>query len=209
MNDADKPFIEERENGPLVVRNLASLNDADGNAVAVKPVMALCRCGASSNKPFCDGSHAEAGFSSARVDTRSRDRVYSYQGADVTVYYNKLLCSHAGECGTRLKAVFDPSRRPWINPDEGSVEDIEAVVAACPSGALRLAKPGEEPRQIEADDCEITIEKNGPYRVRNVHLDGAVAFEGSSQRKYVLCRCGLSANKPYCDGTHHDKGWQD
>ena len=53
---SDTPAIEERENGPLVVKGLKSMKGTDGNDVEVKPVMALCRCGASKSKPFCDGS---------------------------------------------------------------------------------------------------------------------------------------------------------
>lgn len=56
---ADTPKIEERENGPLVVSGITRMQGADGS-VEVKPVMALCRCGLSGNKPFCDGSHSDA-----------------------------------------------------------------------------------------------------------------------------------------------------
>ncbi len=201
--------IEEREDGPLVVKNVPRLERQDGTALEIKPVMALCRCGKSQDKPFCDGSHNDTGFSSKPADVSGRDRVYSYAGKDTTVYYNKLLCSHAGECGKRLKAVFDPSRQPWVDPDAASAEAIEAVVAACPSGALRLSRKGGEAQQIEPRDCRIVIEENGPYRVSNVDLVGGRTFEGSTKHKYVLCRCGLSANKPYCDGTHADRNWRE
>ena len=54
--------IEITPNGPLVVHNCTDLRDGNGEPIEAKPVMALCRCGASSNKPFCDGSHRDAGF---------------------------------------------------------------------------------------------------------------------------------------------------
>ena len=57
MSDEDKPVIEARDDGPLIAKNLRSMKGADGAAMDVKPVMALCRCGQSANKPFCDGSH--------------------------------------------------------------------------------------------------------------------------------------------------------
>ena len=59
--------IKVRENGPLLVKGPISLFDADGNAYEVeegKPV-ALCRCGGSTTKPFCDGTHSRAGFEAA------------------------------------------------------------------------------------------------------------------------------------------------
>ena len=60
--------IRLRDNGPLVVEGLVKLVDADGNEFAIdpsKPAIALCRCGSSKNKPFCDGSHKVCGFESA------------------------------------------------------------------------------------------------------------------------------------------------
>lgn len=59
---------EEREitlvrDGPLYVRGAIDLCDADGETISAGPRVALCRCGASKNKPFCDNSHIEAGFS--------------------------------------------------------------------------------------------------------------------------------------------------
>lgn len=58
--------IRPTKNGPLIVEGAVDLYDTDGNQVAVdKPRIALCRCGASSNKPFCDGTHSQIGFQSA------------------------------------------------------------------------------------------------------------------------------------------------
>ena len=53
-------------NGPLLVKGPVTLNDSDGNAydLAGKEMIALCRCGASENKPFCDGAHKGCGFES-------------------------------------------------------------------------------------------------------------------------------------------------
>jgi CDGSH-type Zn-finger protein len=60
--------VTVRDNGPLLVEGPLKLLDAEGNAFAIdpsKPAIALCRCGASENKPFCDGSHKRCGFESA------------------------------------------------------------------------------------------------------------------------------------------------
>jgi CDGSH-type Zn-finger protein len=57
--------IRCRENGPLVIQGPFCLIDHKGNAFLLptdKPFVALCRCGASGNKPFCDGSHKTCGF---------------------------------------------------------------------------------------------------------------------------------------------------
>lgn len=205
----DSPIIETRDNGPFVVRNIKRFRLPDGSVADTKPVMALCRCGQSKNKPFCDGSHKDAGFDSAPGDVAHRDRVYSYAGADVTVYYNKLLCSHAGECGRIAKEIFNPAAKPWVQPDNGTVDQVKQVIATCPSGALRLSKPEQEAQAINSDTVEISVEPNGPYHVTNIEIAADFWGEGQEQKKYVLCRCGLSGNKPFCDGTHHDRGWTD
>lgn len=125
------------------------------------------------------------------------------------MHYNKLLRSHAGECGARAGHVFNPEQRPWVQPDNGTIKEIRDVVANCPSGALRISEPGAEAQGIVNDEVSITIERNGPYRVRNVALQADYWATGQTPQKYALCRCGLSKNKPFCDGTHLDEGWSD
>lgn len=60
--------IRLRDNGPFVVEGPIKITDAEGNEFAIdssKPAVALCRCGASANRPFCDGTHNKCGFQSA------------------------------------------------------------------------------------------------------------------------------------------------
>jgi len=62
--------IRCRENGPLVIHGSFRLVDHQGNAFELptdKPAVALCRCGQSANKPFCDGSHRQCGFQAAQL----------------------------------------------------------------------------------------------------------------------------------------------
>lgn len=205
---AETPKIEERENGPLMVAGVPSLRTADGQ-IEGKPVMALCRCGASQNKPFCDGTHNSTGFESRGGKPAGRDRVIAYEGEAVTVNYNPMLCSHAAECGRLANHVFNSSEKPWIQPDKGSLEDINEVVEACPSGALSLATSEGTVTHRISDAVEIAIEKNGPYWVKNIAPPVQNPAEGGSDDKYVLCRCGLSGNKPFCDGSHRDAKWRD
>ncbi len=203
------PVIEQRDNGPLVLKGVDSISSADAQEIACRPATALCRCGASKNKPFCDGSHNDAGFQSACGDVSSRDKVFTYKGEEATIHHNRLLCSHAGECSKRLPSVFDPKRKPWIEPGNGTISDLEAVVQACPSGALRLSTGVDQPQHLVGDGAVVAVEKDGPYRVANIALEGVSWATGASNKKYVLCRCGQSGNKPFCDGSHHDAGWRD
>jgi len=205
---SDDPVIEERENGPFVAKGLSSVEGSDGTAIEAKPIMALCRCGHSKNKPFCDGSHNDAGFQSRGGEPAGKDKILTYAGTEISVTYNPRLCSHAAECGRLADHIFNPKQKPWVQPDNGTVEEVRAVVAACPSGALALAG-ADGPEQVIGDAPQLRIEKNGPYWVTDVPPPVPVQGEGGGPRKYVLCRCGLSGNKPFCDGTHKDVGWRD
>jgi len=203
------PAIQPRDGGPLVASALPRLTGSDGSELPPKPVAALCRCGASKNKPYCDGSHARIGFDSRPSDDRTKDEVLVYEGEEIAVHYNRLLCSHAAECGTRLKAAFDSSRSPWIVVDNATPDEIKEVVHACPSGALRYAMPGEAPQHSVSGASGITVEKNGPLRVLGVPIVDIPRAEGASPDKFVLCRCGASKNKPFCDGSHYDIKWDE
>jgi CDGSH-type Zn-finger protein len=57
--------IEIIKNGPYIVTGPVELKDSEGNKYPAKERMALCRCGASTTKPFCDGTHSKIGFQAA------------------------------------------------------------------------------------------------------------------------------------------------
>ena len=61
--------IRVKPNGPYLVEGSVEIFDAGGNPVSIegRPKIALCRCGASSNKPFCDGTHSQIGFQAAEA----------------------------------------------------------------------------------------------------------------------------------------------
>ncbi len=201
--------IIERENGPLIVKGLASMTDTDGAPLELKPVRALCRCGHSKNKPFCDGSHNSNGFQSRDGKPAGRDRLIAYEGADVTVFFNPRVCSHAAECGRIAINIFDANKRPWVEPDNGTVDQVTAAITACPSGALTMSETSGVPEHRVAARAEIEVQKDGPYWVTGIAPPTGLQGIGMTDRKYVLCRCGLSGNKPYCDGSHRDAGWRD
>lgn len=208
MSD-DTPIVVARENGPLIVKHLKTFKMPDGSTAEAKPLIALCRCGHSKNKPYCDGSHSDAGFDGSAQDVAERDKVYTYAGNAETVHYNKLLCSHAGECVKHASNIFNPKNKPWVAPNEGTLEQIKTVVTACPSGALSYSTADRGRDALCSDEVEITVEANGPFRVKNVPIEAAYWADGQSVREYVLCRCGLSKNKPFCDGSHVDEGWSE
>ena len=125
------------------------------------------------NKPFCDGSHSAAGFSSDNGDAKVRNTPVQYtgevEGKSVTVFYTPVLCGHIAECQRLHKQVFDPSQKPWIQPENGSLEGILAVINACPSGALRVSVDGKDLHHMDSDEQSVSFVKNGPYVVKTYH----------------------------------------
>jgi hypothetical protein len=103
--------------------------------------------------------------------------------------------------------VFDDGRRPWVKVDAATADEVEAAVARCPSGALRTRRIGV-PAAARHGSPEVRASENGPLLlsggVRIVDAEGKVLYEGE---KAALCRCGGSANKPFCDGSHKKNGF--
>jgi CDGSH-type Zn-finger protein len=203
------PTIECLPNGPYLVKQLATLHNARGDAMAVQPVMALCRCGGSATKPFCDGTHQHNGFSGAKEADGHADRRDNYHGLSITIHDNRAICAHSGRCTEGLAAVFRLGAKPWIDADGAEAAAIIDTVRQCPSGAL-----GFSLRQVEFQeqmrDPAISVTRDGPYAVvGSVELLGQSWAQGASREHYTLCRCGASRNKPFCDGAHHDIKFKD
>jgi CDGSH-type Zn-finger protein len=201
--------IQPRPNGPYLVKGVDDLRDAAGQPIPHEPVFALCRCGGSKNKPFCDSTHKTNGFSGARVSDGSKDRVDTYSAPGITIHDNRSICAHAGICTDNLAAVFKYGSEPWIDASGASAAEIAKTVARCPSGALRCSGEGSTPDHVPGSPS-ITVTTDGPYAVRgDIELVDAGWAQGAPRDRYTLCRCGASRNKPFCDGSHWDAGFKD
>ena len=199
---SDKPIITPAKNGPYIVKGLENLQNSKGEKLEAKSQFALCRCGGSSNKPFCDGTHATNDFSSEKLADGSKDKRDNYVGNDVTIHDNRGICAHAGRCTNGLPNVFRLKEEPWIHPNAEKADDVVATIKQCPSGALSQSTGGVEHRDEDRDPA-VMVSKNGPYVVTGgPELAGEKWGEGASTEHFTLCRCGGSKNKPFCDGTH-------
>lgn len=141
----------------------------------------------------------------------------TYTGAHLDVSFDADVCIHSAECVRNLPQVFDTARRPWILPDAAGPDDVRAVVARCPSGALQIiehraaaqapkaapADPGAPVAAEPAPVLEITAREAGPFvvsgPVRVRAADGTLLREAP---RVSLCRCTRSATQPFCDGSH-------
>ncbi len=232
----EKPKILPLRNGPYYLLNdmepkvVENLQNSKCEPLSTVLGVALCRCGASHNKPFCDGTHGTIGFSSENRTTTTaaanyntngsssssehmiKDKRKDYVGKEITIHDNRRICSHAAECVNNLSSVFKLNSRPWINPDSARTEEIIETIRKCPSGALSYSINSIEYRDPNEREPMVTVSKDGPYLITGgIDLigDNIRWAEGASKEHYTLCRCGASNNKPFCDGMHRTVNFKD
>jgi CDGSH-type Zn-finger protein len=169
---------------------------------------ALCRCGGSANKPFCDGTHARKGFEAtdAADQVVRAERAKEYAGEGLVVHDDRTICTHAGFCGTAATNVW---KMVAATGDTNVRSQLIGMIERCPSGALSYSLPAADD-DVEPDlAVRIAVTPDGPLWVT-----GGVPVEkpdGSTlerRNRITLCRCGESANKPLCDGSHKDTGFR-
>ena len=193
---------------PVMSEHGEPLTWRTGKAYNLHGNYALCRCGKTTNMPFCDDSHESGGFDGTETTDPGAfaDRQKSYEGIGIIVKDDRALCTHAGFCGSRATNVWKMTRR---TEDTTVRAQVIAMVERCPSGALTYAMaPGEE--DVEPDlPRSIAVTPDGPLWVT-----GGILVERSdgqpleSRNRVTLCRCGASKNKPLCDGTHAEIGFK-
>lgn len=212
---AEKPKIACLPNGPYYLLNdltpqlIPNLQKSNGEPCLTVRGVALCRCGGSNNKPFCDGTHGKNGFSDQKLTDGTLDQRKTYIGKNISIHDNRGICAHAGYCSDHLSAVFKLGAEPWINPDAASTQEIIETIEKCPSGALSYSVNHLEQRDQERAPM-VTVTQNGPYAVTGgIGLVDQTLGDGASTEHYTLCRCGASKNKPFCDGSHWRIGFQD
>ncbi|MES2617256.1 MAG: (4Fe-4S)-binding protein [Bacteroidota bacterium] len=142
-----------------------------------------------------------------------KDITKKYSNGEITIVWKPSVCIHSTLCwkGEKgLPEVFNPARKPWIVPEGGTTAEIIERVNRCPSGALSFYYNGEGDENISStNECIVETAPNGPLMVYgNIIVKDK---DGNATNKYkvtAFCRCGGSANKPYCDGTHRKIDFQ-
>ena len=137
-----------------------------------------------------------------------------YSNGEVTIVWKPDTCIHSGICVKGLPNVFQAKRKPWIDPDAASTQQIVEQVARCPSGALTTfmndgsgEKSLEEP--ISSDNVKAVVMKDGPLLVHcDLEITGPDGSTTTKEKMTAFCRCGASSNKPYCDGSHKKVGFE-
>ncbi len=215
----DGPYLVT---GGLTLARLVIGVNADGESVRwekgeelpAREKFALCRCGRSGTKPYCDGTHNRVGFDGTETASRDPylDQAEAIDGPALRLTDAEPLCAFARFC--------DPAGRVWNlvgrsdDPEARRLTEQEA--GSCPGGRLvawdRATGKAHEPRlapqlglvEDPAQGCSGGIAVWG-----GVEVVGADGHPYEVRNRQTLCRCGESSNKPFCDGTHASMKFRD
>jgi len=170
---------------------------------------ALCRCGASKNKPYCDGAHVAMKFNGTETASKKNylDQASITLGPELKLTDVKKYCSISRFCHLGGGTWDDVEH----SDDPEAKKNAIKSACNCPSGRLVVwdKKTGKaiEPKFEQS----IGLIEDEPAGVSGpIWLKGGIELESSDGTKYetrnrvALCRCGKSRNKPYCDGSHID-----
>jgi len=129
--------------------------------------------------------------------------IKEYSNEGFTVIWKPKMCIHAAECVKRLPNVYNPNAKPWITIENTTSEELISQIDACPSGALTYKSNSIE-NQIEMEETtKIDVLENGPLLVHGtMEVTNCNGKKEVKEKTTAFCRCGVSQNKPYCDGAH-------
>lgn len=198
---------------PLALQTIATTKAGEseawveGDALPVSREYALCRCGESRKKPFCDGTHARIGFDGTETASRKpvMDQAQVLDGPTMQLADAEDLCAFARFC--------DPNGRVWNQVARTGDPKVRAQlvrqVGDCASGRLiaidkTTGKAIEPKLPLAIGVVEDPARRcSGPLWVRGgIPLTGADGVIYEVRNRMTLCRCGRSENKPFCNGSH-------
>ncbi len=168
---------------------------------------ALCRCGCSSHKPFCDGSHIKEHFDGTETASTEPylNQARKIEWPDLVLTDAEDLCAVARFCDC-CGGIWHLTRHS-DDPDNKKMAIKQAC--NCPSGRLTTwDKKTWEPYEINFDQSISLVEDpaqwvSGPIRMKWwVDLESESGKIYETRNRVTLCRCGKSKNKPFCDGSH-------
>lgn len=141
-----------------------------------------------------------------------KDITKTYSNGEITIVWKPAVCIHSTKCwkgAAGLPEVFNPALKPWINPMGAATERIVEQVNNCPSGALGYYYNDQKNNIVpETTGTNVEVTPNGPLLVKgNITIKDRDGNTLTRQHVTAFCRCGHSANKPFCDGSHFKAGF--
>lgn len=227
---AEGIYAEIMPNGPIILhggtpiiqqfimpdKNGTSTSYQEGETYAAKNVVALCRCGLSKNKPFCDGSHksidpSEIDLTETAIFEAELNSSELIEGPERSLSDDEKFCAFARFC--------DAGQRVWneVQMEGEAAKELTLQMAHhCPGGRL-IVWDNATQKPIETyEDPSISLIEDVMNRCSGpIMLRGGIPVKSSNKKFYevrnrqTLCRCGQSSNKPFCDGTHASMKFHD
>ncbi|MCJ7696415.1 MAG: CDGSH iron-sulfur domain-containing protein [Anaerolineaceae bacterium] len=222
MSTLDKCIIKVSKNGPYMVFGkipiIEGVINCDSKGIPINwklgkeyPGMekyALCRCGQSKNKPFCDGTHAKINFDGTETgDIEKFDRqAKEINGPELILKDVEKLCASARFCH-RSGDIWEQIPR---SDDPEIKKNVIRNSCDCPSGRL-LLRDKKTGKSIELELGRSISLVSDPFIGVNgqIWVRGKIPIQSSDGKIYetrnrvTLCRCGKSLNKPFCDSSHY------
>jgi uncharacterized Fe-S cluster protein YjdI/CDGSH-type Zn-finger protein len=166
------------------------------------------------NDPARSESRANEGGTGAPPEpdapNRAPDLTREYHTPEITVQWYASRCIHSANCVRALHAVFDPKRRPWVDPTVAPADAIADAVLRCPTGALHFVRHDDGAQETPDVPTTLTPIRNGPLYVRgNVEVRGLDGVPLRRDTRVSLCRCGLARESPFCDNTCRKEHWRE
>jgi uncharacterized Fe-S cluster protein YjdI len=142
-----------------------------------------------------------------------REIIKEYAREGLTVIWKPKKCIHSEICVKTLPSVYRPSEKPWITPEKASVEELAGQIDRCPSGALSYRLSHQDTKTKSNTNTmsqKVEVTPNGPLMVHGeIEIKMADGSTETKKRATAFCRCGVSDNKPFCDGSHRNSGFKD
>jgi CDGSH-type Zn-finger protein len=189
----------------------AANNDAltwqTGDPIPTEDTYALCRCGQSGTKPFCDGTHAVIGFDGTEtaIVQPYEELQHVHDGGGISAQRVGELCIHAAFCIGRTR----PIAAMLADADDSDIRsDIMGRIDHCPSGSYSYAlRRGGETIEVDLPQAVSVLEEEDGLASALWVTGGVPVLRADGQpmetrNRMTLCRCGHSSGKPLCDGTH-------
>lgn len=208
-----KPSLKQEFMLPNKKGEMWWIQEGKSFAMAGEPT-ALCRCGESKKHPYCDGSHTRADWDPQLTASEESllDGASTYEGPGLTLTDNQKYCSFARFC--------DAGNRVWNEAEDSDIPEHREMTIReanhCISGRLsawdnRTGEPFEpelEPLLGLVEDPKLRVSA-GLWVKGGIPVSRPDGFTYEIRNRVTLCRCGQSANKPFCNGAHASIRWDD
>lgn len=220
------PKIKIMLNGPYVVTGGVPLSEKiirsvgrdyfyeDGKSYPQLETYTLCRCGKTKTPPFCDGAHKNCAFNGTETAEKTpfTSRAKVYDGPMLTLL-DDGRCAFARFCHTNKGDAWELVERS----DDPACRELAIKAATeCPAGRLdiidKTINQAIEPKYEPAIEVLQDPDRNvscGLFVKGGIPIEGADGELYEVRNRVVLCRCGFSKNKPFCDSRHVTRGYLD